>query len=443
MATRDSVKLEQATKEFKMAVELDPGFALAWVGIAESYHLLSIFGTFDWEEALTIGLDAIEHALAIDDRLGHAYAVLGAIERRKNNLVEADSLYQNAIDLDPNNALAYMWYGRLVGRFPLRAQEQVELARKAVELDPRSAIVGVNLGDAYGQHGRYSLAERQLQKVLELDPESATAMLSLGYLYAEIGQLDQAMKYYRMASRQDPGNPVSLYLQADTYLDLGEMEKVDELRRKIKDLDPEDIRTGLLDIFYNLYEGNFAAAREAMNWTLPKAQKNNNSFYSLLSLVWTETIIGTPASAREIFLMWDPGWEEPASWQGLIEQYSDSACLFSWLLMQTGDQELGEQLLQKTTTFLIQDLPAAIEHSDILWSDVCHLTAGDTEKAYKALETRFSHGHHHVFFRLAVQLPMYEQIRHEQRIQDLLTAHDQYIEEQRLLVAKLDEEAGL
>ena len=439
MATRDSAKLEQAVKEFNMAVELDPDFAVAWAGIAQCYFHLSSYGTFDQEEANTIGLDAIEHALAIDDRLGHAYAVLGLIEGRKNNLVEADSLYQKAIDLDPNNALAYMWYASLVGFSPLRAQEQVELVRKAVELDPRSAIVGVNLGAAYQQHGRYSLAERQYQKVLELDPEFEAAMRSLGGLYEEIGQLDQAVKYYQMASRQDPGNAGSLIQGAVIYQVVGEVEKAEKLRRKAEDLDPENIRIGYLDMYLNLLAGNFAGAREALNWTLPKAQKNNDP---LLFFALTETLTGTPARAREFFLMSDPGWVKPASWQGLIERFDDDACLFSWLLMQTGDQELGAQLLQQATTYLTQDLPAAVEHADYWWSDICHLTAGDTEKAYSAIETRLSHGHS-LDFRLWVQLPMYDQIRHEQRLQDSLTRFDQYIEEQRLLVAIMDEEAEL
>lgn len=109
--------------------------------------------------------------------------------------------------------------------------------------------------------------------------------------------------------------------------------------------------------------------------------------------------------------------------------------------MQTGDQEPGKQLLQQATTYFTQDLPAAIGHVDCSWSDIWHVTAGDTEKAYKAIETRLSHGHRNNLG-LWVQLPMYEQIRHEQRMQDLLMRFDQYIEEQRLLVAKLDEEAG-
>ncbi len=437
MATRYTENLEQATKEFKMAVKLDPDFALAWVGIAQSYNLLSSYGTFDREDANTIGLDAIEHALAIDDRLGHAYAVLGLIEGGRNNLVEAEPLLQKAIDLDPNNAQAYMWYGNLLSRSPLRAQEHLTLVRKALELDPRSAIVGVNLGRAYQQHGRYSLAERQYQKVLELNPEFEVAMRGLAGLYWDIGQLGQAMKYFQMAFRQDPGNPGSLWAQAYIYLSLGEMDKADELRRKMEDIDPEYILIGYLDIQSNLLADNFAGAREAMNWTLPKLQKNDLRYVAL-----TETLIGTPTQAREIFLMSDPGWVEPASWQRLIERFDDLACLFSWLLIQTGDQELGSQLLQQTTTYLTQDLPAAIEHSDRFLSDICHLTAGGTEKAYKAIETRLSHGHQ-FDFRLWVQLPMYEPIRHEQRMQDLLTGFDQYIEEQRLLVAKLDEEDGL
>jgi TolB-like protein/Flp pilus assembly protein TadD len=439
MATRDSAKLEEATREFQSAVELDPDFAQAWVGVAQSYYHLASYGTFDEDEADIIGREAIEKAVAIDHRLGHAYAVLALHEQSENKLEEAETLYQKAIELDPNNAIAYMWYASVVRRNFLRAQEQIDLVRKAVDLDPRSAIIGVNLGVAYQQHGRYSAAERQNLKVLEMHPGFEVALRSLASLYWEIGHLDQAVKYFRLASESDSGNPTTLRNLAQIYLDLGETEKAAEIREITEDLDPGSLQNGWQDINFNLAAGNDEATREALNWTLAKARQDNDPWPGY---AWIEMIIGTPERARAIFLESNPEWMEPASWQGLIEQFDVSACLFSWLLIKTGDPELGQQLLRQTTDFLTQDLPAVIEHADWFMSDFCHLTAGDTEKAYEAMETRISHGHQSNF-RVLIRLPVYEPIRHEQRMLDLLARFDQFIEEQRELVAKLDEEAEL
>jgi TolB-like protein/predicted Zn-dependent protease len=439
MATRDTAELEEATREFQTAVELDPDFAQAWVGVAQSHFHLSSYGTFDADEADIISRDAIEKALAIDHRLGHAYAVLALHEQRQNKLEKAENLYQKAIALDPNDAIAYMWYASVVGTNFQRAQEQIDLTRRAVELDPRSAIIGANLGAAYQRHGRYSLAERQYRNVIEMHPGFETALRSLANLYWEIGRLDQAVRYFQLASELDPGNPRMLYNLAQIYLHLGEIEKAEEMREKMEELDPGSVESGWLDIDFNLFAGNYEASREALNWTLLKARENNNT---LLNFAWVETLIGTPGRAREIFLESNSKWMEPTSWQGLIERFNVDACLFSWLLINTGDPELGQQLLQQTTVYLTEKLPAVIEHADWFWTDVCHLVAGDNEKAYEAIELRLSHGHQSNF-RLAVRLPMYEPIRHEQRMLDLLARFDQFIEVQRLLVAKLDEEAEL
>jgi TolB-like protein/Tfp pilus assembly protein PilF len=439
MASRESAQLEQAVEELNRAVELDPEFALAWVGVADSHMLWWQYGTFDPKQGMTISEAAIDRALMLDDQLGEAYASKGTNHFTKREFDQAVTDLQKAIELSPNYATAYHWYSLVLREFPLRAQERVDFARRAFELDPNSEIVGRNLADTYRDQGLYSRAEQRYLAIIENDPGFATAYGGLSNLYQNEGRFDLAMEQSRNASLRDPGNPDFLVDQAFIYLQLGEPEKAEELRQKIEDLEPESIGGGYVDIFTNLVRGNIPGMREAMNWTLPRLQKVNASS-DTLGLI--EAMHGEPQKSRELFLLSDPGWMNPESWQGLIEQSGNSGCLFAWLLMQTGDVGLGDQLLQQTTIYLTEDLPAVIEHADQLGPEMCHLVAGDTEKAYAALETSLDHNHLG-FWREFSALPMYELVRHEQRFQDLLTEHDRRIEEQREAVALLDEGTAL
>ena len=145
--------------------------------------------------------------MAIDNDLGEAYASLANIHAYYNRKGEAETAYQKAIELSPNYASAYYWYSSFLGIYPLRIQEQVELARKAAELDPRSSSMSLNLGSKYLNQGLYTLAEGQFQKVIELSPDFAPGYSSLAVLYMlHMGQFDKALRPANKAVELDPGN---------------------------------------------------------------------------------------------------------------------------------------------------------------------------------------------------------------------------------------------
>ena len=73
MATRKSKELELAAAAFQKAVELDPEFALAWVGLADTYNLLPAYGTLNKQDSIPIRANSVEQALSIDEQLGEDY----------------------------------------------------------------------------------------------------------------------------------------------------------------------------------------------------------------------------------------------------------------------------------------------------------------------------------------------------------------------------------
>ncbi len=435
MATRQSDKLEQAIGAFRKATELDPGFALAWIGLADSNNLLTGYGSLSTEVSIPIQEEAVRHALTIDDQSGEAYASLGQVQATLQHPGQAEAAFQKAIELSPNYATAYHWYANFLLNYPLRSQQTLELARKAVELDPRSMIIGSMLGSAYQARGLYSLAERQYQKVIALYPDSAQPLNSLAALYGfSMGRFDKAIAMSRKAHALDPGSFNPLLSQLFGYLNLEDIEKAEAVRTQIEDISNQHVLLGLADLLIANAKNNPAAMRESINWLLPKLRllPGGAQFAAQTALA-----IGDTEKAREIYLNANPGWLDTGQWQALINQYTSSACVVAWIMRNTGEPELGTQLLQQATHYLDDELAAIDEHVDNQAPDVCYLVAGDKEKALASIETQLAHNHL-AFWDIAHALPMYEQIRFEPRFQAAVAERARRIAIQREAVAKMD-----
>ena len=440
MATRNSDSLQQAVEAFQKAVDLDPQFALAWVGLADSYALLVNYGTLSPEESIPLREDAFNHALAIDDQLGEAYASQAGLHQFYQRHDQAETAYLKAIELSPNYAIGWMWYSGLLVEFPLRIQEAVDAARKAAELDPTSSIVGLILGSRYENQGLYSLAERQYQKVMELEPDFAQAYRYLADLYQySMGEFAEALTLYEKAYELDPGNVNQQSNIKDLYLNIGDIPNAEKIRERMAEVDANLPSVGFADVQLTLVNKNPNGLREATNWLLPKI-KTNEFFTQFVAALTLSS--GDPQSARKIYLSAVPGWAEPSQWPNLIEHYATHGCAVSWIFLNTGDEQLGLDLLAQTTAFLDQSLPAVREHVDTWIPEVCYLTAGDTEKALAMIETQLKHNHLADWW-WSHDLPMYDQLRFEPRYQAAVEEHKRRVGLQRDAIEAMEMEAGL
>jgi len=411
MATLASANLKLATKEFSKATSLDPLFALAWVGVADS-NMMAHSG----EDLLPIVEEAVKNALAIDNDLGEAYASLASIHSFYNRLDEAEKAYQKAIELSPNYATAYYWYSGFLGRYPLRIQEQVELARKAVELDPRSSILSLNLGQKYLNQGLYTLAEGQFEKVIKIHPDFAPGYSSLAVLYMlYMGQFDKALPLFDKAVELDPGNHTYNSLLVFNYLQLRDPEATQVVRERMASLGAAEWRLGftdvLIDFNISISTQNPADTLESINKLLPKIR--NLRFHKGI-VAFLAAVLGENQLSREIFLSAEPGWLEPDQWPELIERHRTNVCLVAWVLYDTGDEELGSALLSQALSYFDDALPLFIEHPDMHAPNICYVMAGETENALLIIETQLSHNHLYAW-RAASLLSVFDAIRHEPR----------------------------
>ena len=438
LTTRNSSNLQQAANEFNKAVELDPGFALAWVGVADSHSLLIDYGTLANEEALPIVEHAVNRALTIDDQLGEAYASLGSLYESRNQLEEAEAAFLKSTQLSPNYATAWHWYGSFLYRYPLRLEENFSMFQKAAELDPRSSIIRYNLGVVYRMRGSYSMAERKLKEVIELDPDFALGYYGLAELYYDfMGDYVRALPYAIEAQERDKDNISYLLYLVDIYLELGDLATAETIRERMSELDANHPAVGFADVLINVHKNNLAGAHETINWLLPKIA--DHKYLSML-MGYVELLQGDIDRSREIYLSVVPGWKDPHQWQELIEMYTYHGCVVAWIFMNTDDTDLGQKLLQQSTVFMDELLPAVTEHADYVQPELCYLAAGETEKSLQAIETQLAHNHLG-FWNLFMQAPIYDLIRDEPRFQAAMLERERRIAVQREVI-DLERKAG-
>lgn len=203
----------KAISRFQQAIEKDPGYALAYVGLAGCRAVEGYYTDIPPKESFPKAKASLTKALEIDSDLADAHASLGMVHWSFDwDWTKAQREFTHAIELDPNSAVAHHWYGWYfvsLGRFDEGIAE-ITLAQK---LDPLSPIISTNLGRTYYFAGRYDEAIAQAHRTLELDPNFPPAHQVLGMTYAEKREFVKAATELNKAvalSGGDAGDVASL-----------------------------------------------------------------------------------------------------------------------------------------------------------------------------------------------------------------------------------------
>jgi tetratricopeptide (TPR) repeat protein len=190
---RTTEGFELAIKAFEEAIAKDPNYARAYVGLADTYALISGYDLAPKNETIPKAREAAARALALDDGLAEAHASMAVIAQNYDwNWQKAEAEYKRAIILDPNYATARHWYAELLtlqGRFS-EALDEIERAR---QLDPRSLIILADRGAILYCARRYQEAIPQLEAVLEMEPNFPRAHI-IAFAYVEQGMIQDALR---------------------------------------------------------------------------------------------------------------------------------------------------------------------------------------------------------------------------------------------------------
>ncbi|MGZ8845607.1 MAG: nSTAND1 domain-containing NTPase [Pyrinomonadaceae bacterium] len=175
----------EAIENFNQALKLDPKYALAYVGLADTYNLLAASGAQSPRESFAKARDASIKALSIDNDLGEAHASLAYTAFRGDwNWAESEREFKQAISINYNYASAHQWYALYLtaqGRF----DEAINEARRSQELDRTSPIINSQFGLVYYLAHRFDDAIVEVKKAIELDPNALAGRGYLGLSYAQ------------------------------------------------------------------------------------------------------------------------------------------------------------------------------------------------------------------------------------------------------------------
>jgi len=186
---RTSESLEKSKEYFNQAVQRDPNYAQAYVGLADYYNVVADYSPVPESEAAAGARAAAEKALAIDGSLAEAHNALAASHWARLEFADAEKEFRRALELNPNYANAHHWYGQFLS-WDARPTEGISHLRRAVELDPLNMQYNTNLGQAFGNARQYDASVEQLKKTLEMDPNYAQAVSQLSREYFDMGKYD-------------------------------------------------------------------------------------------------------------------------------------------------------------------------------------------------------------------------------------------------------------
>ena len=387
---RTSEALEQALVEFRRAVELDDQFAQAWVGVADTLILLSFYGTLNRNDSISQAAPAIDRALEIDPLLGEAHTSHANLLSFSAPWADVETAYKRGIELSPNYARAYHWYANDLKNQPARLADSLSMGQRAIELDPMSPVLRDNQAGTYRALGEFKKAEASWLELLDLHPEYASANNSLALLYGQVyGRLDESLVWVRKSRELDPGNINSMVDEFMPLVLAGAPDLAAGVIESMEALDSKSLMISLAHSLQNVVDQRFPAAAEHAIYLAGKLNLPWSLWMSGRVLAYG----GNYTKAREMMLRAEPGYSDPGQWERLLNERQSDACQIGWVLMQTGDRTLGQDLILETITYLEETLPRYIKHADRYSIQICHAALGDTDAALNAVEQNFDHNH--------------------------------------------------
>jgi eukaryotic-like serine/threonine-protein kinase len=231
---RTTTTIQQAAAYFRQAIDKDPGYALAWAGLADCYALYAFYGVASPEEAIPKAKEAAAKALEIDDTIAEAHASLIWIKSSYDwDWQGAEREYKRTVELNPNYVenLTYYFSGPLTAMG--RLDEALAMAKRREEIDPLSLINSTLVGRTLSFARQYDQAIAQLRRVLDTDANFAQAHLYLGLAYEQEGRFEEAIAEFQKGSSISAGDPRMTGALGHTYAVSG---RKDQARNVVAEL---------------------------------------------------------------------------------------------------------------------------------------------------------------------------------------------------------------
>lgn len=350
--------LQESRGQFEQAIELDPDYAEAYVGLAESIVLLSTnHAAIPFAEAMQQAQEFLDKALAMNPDLADAHATIGLIKSNiwEQNRVGPENLdavaaFERAIRLNPNSAQAYMWFAYLRTE-ERRFEDAIELYQRSMELDPLGRIPLSNLPALYAQRGHNEEALKIWLEATAIHPKWPVPYQMIALHLFGMGRLDEALAWDMRSEElsSDPGLGGNLIVHI--YIEFEEYEKArSRLMSTPGDHPLAPIQAGL----ELLLDARYGESLQFISEVIDRSDNQLPPFvYSLASDI--ALLADDLDKAREYVMMYQPILAEDADLP--IDEFTMPAVIkLAYIHQRSGQAERASEMLNAALR-VVQDLP--------------------------------------------------------------------------------------
>jgi TolB-like protein/Flp pilus assembly protein TadD len=232
----DQVEVKKSIAHFEQAINKDPAFAPAYMGLASAYYELATpgIGGAPPSEVRPKVISATRKALELDPTVPEAHTLLATVYQEQWQWNDAQAEYKLALELNPNDAGAHLAYARWL-LCQGRTDEAREWSQRGRQLDPLG-VSGDNIGWILFQSRHYDEAIRELRSDLAVRPDDVSAYWFLGFALIANGQAEEAIPPLEKGVALSKRSPAVIAVLIRAYAHAGRrpeaLRLLDELKRR-------------------------------------------------------------------------------------------------------------------------------------------------------------------------------------------------------------------
>lgn len=248
---RGKENLLRSIECFEKAIAIDPKYALAYAGLANTFFILGFNLELPSDETYPSAIRFARKALEIDDKLAEAYCVLAFIKcDHEWDFAGAESEFKRAIEISPGDSFAHHYYAFLLA-FLGRHEEAIKEIKLARDLDPLAPRLRANVASVLYFARKYDEALDELKKALEFDPSHCANYHYFKEVYIEMEKFEEALKYGMKGVECDKEHPNAYANLAIAYARAGKTEEARKILIKLIELSKKEyVSSVLLAVVY-------------------------------------------------------------------------------------------------------------------------------------------------------------------------------------------------
>jgi TolB-like protein/Tfp pilus assembly protein PilF len=348
--------MQKAREQFEEAIALDPDYADAYAGLAESVLLLfNNHQALPVDEAFDIARTSLDKALSLNPDLSEAHAAKGLMKhqmwqetRTGPGLEEAAAYFVSALELNPNNASAYMWFATTRASEG-RIEDAIELYHQSLRVDPLGKIPYANLPGLYAQRGQNDVALDLFIKAVQIHPEWPTAYQNLAAHLNGLGRIDEAVAW-AIKGQELSVDPIGGAAMVLAYVEFGEYDKAMDI---FSGITPDHPLYEIGRSMDKVLQGDYAGALETLENSLEGVENPRQIQLGMMTAL--SAVTGDFDKAKKFSDLQNPEFAADAN--PVADEFNVSSMIgYAFILQNLGEARRADALLQSALT-VVRTLP--------------------------------------------------------------------------------------